>query len=58
MNDGAQGMWATVMLKDGLIYEGTIEDERPYGVYLHIGGDEDRLSLFPWHVVTKIVYKQ
>lgn len=57
MNDGTRGMWAVVSLKDGMVFEGTIEDERPYGVYLHIGGDDNRLSLFPWHRVDRIVYK-
>jgi|TARA_B110000977_G_scaffold200985_1_gene293482 hypothetical protein len=57
-NDGASGMWASVVLKDGNIFEGIIEDERLYGVYLLIGGDTDRLSMFTWTNVTRIVYRQ
>lgn len=49
--------WVSVSISDGMIFEGTIEAEMPYGIYLHIGGDESRLSLFPWHMVTRVVYK-
>lgn len=55
--DSNKNKWASVSLEDGMIFEGTIESEMPYGVYLHIGGDEYRLSLFPWHAVSRIVYK-
>ena len=49
--------WATVSLEDGMIYEGTIEEETSYGIYFHIGGSVDRLSLWPWHNVTRVLYK-
>lgn len=49
--------WVSLSISDGMIYEGTIEQEMPYGIYIHIGGQEDRLSLFPWHMVTRVVYK-
>lgn len=49
--------WAVVNMVDGMIFEGTVKEEAIYGLYLHIGGDESRLSLFPWHVVSRVVYK-
>lgn len=49
--------WISISLKDGMIFEGTVEVEAPYGIYIHIGGQEERLSLFPWHMVTRVVYK-
>lgn len=49
--------WATVSLEDGMIYEGIIEEETSYGIYFHIGGNVDRLSLWPWHNVTRVLYK-
>lgn len=56
-NDGTAGMWASVVCKDGTVFEGIVEDERAYGVYLLIGGDKNRLSLFSWTNVDRIVYK-
>jgi len=56
--DSNKNKWATVTLEDGMIYEGTIELEAPYGLYFHIMGNEDRLSLWPWHCITRVVYKQ
>lgn len=52
-----QNRWASVTLLDGMIYEGTIEKEAPYGLYFHIGGQEERLSLWPWHVISRVVYR-
>lgn len=49
--------WAVVNMVDGLIFEGIIKAETSYGVYLMIGGNEDRVSLFPWHVVSRVIYK-
>ena len=55
--DSNKNKWVTVSLEDGMIYEGTVECEMPYGIYIHIGGREERLSLFPWHTVLRVVYK-
>ena len=52
-----KGKWVSLSIEDGMIFEGTIEAEAPYGIYIHIGGDESRLSLFPWHKVARVVYK-
>lgn len=51
-------MWATVSTKDSLIYEGVVYGEESYGIYLYIGGDPERLSLFPWASVNRVTYKR
>lgn len=51
-------MWATVSTKDNLIYEGVVYDEVSYGIYLYIGGDPERISLFPWGSVNRVTYKR
>jgi len=56
--DSNKDKWATVTLTDGMIYEGTIEEEAPYGLYFHIGGNEDRLCMWPWQNVVRVLYKQ
>lgn len=54
----AAGLWAVVMIKDETMsFEGLVINEAPHGVYLCIGGDGDRLSLFPWSEIARIVYK-
>lgn len=59
MNEyGMVGSWASVSMTDGLIFEGMIKAETGFGLYLMIGGNEDRVSLFPWHVVSRVVYKK
>jgi hypothetical protein len=54
---GTAGMWATVVLEDGLVFEGVVQNELSQGVYLAIGGDPSRLSMFPWGRVTRVSYK-
>ena len=49
--------WASVLMVDGMVFEGMIAEETSWGLYLHIGGNSDRLSLFPWHTVSRVVYK-
>lgn len=49
--------WVIVTMLDGMIFEGMTKEETSYGIYMYIGGDESRLSLFPWHVVNRVVYK-
>lgn len=53
----ARHLWASVSLTDGLVYEGRIINEAPHGVYLSIGDDRDRLTMFPWDKIEKITYK-
>jgi hypothetical protein len=59
MNDFSpnMGMWATVIVSDFPAYEGTVVSETQYGIYLYIGGDQNRLTLFPWHNVVRVSYK-
>lgn len=52
-----KGSWATVSLKDGMIFEGTIAKEAAWGLYFRIGGKDERLWLVPWSEVTRVVYK-
>lgn len=49
--------WASVLMVDGMVFEGMIAEETSWGLYLHIGGNSDRLSLFPWHTISRVVYK-
>lgn len=49
--------WASVLMVDGMVFEGMIAEEASWGLYLHIGGNSDRLSLFPWHTISRVVYK-
>lgn len=57
MNNGStEGFRASVVLNDGTIFEGVIESEVSYGLYLLIGGDSNRLSMFPWSMITRVVY--
>jgi len=53
-----QYKWVSVSLVDGMIYEGTIEAEVAYGLYLYVGGQESRLTLFPWHTISRVIFKQ
>lgn len=53
----ASGLWAQVILKDSNIFEGIVVQEQVHGLYLSIGGSDDRLSLFPWHTVDRVIYK-
>lgn len=55
-NNSTRGFRASVVLNDGTIFEGIIESEVSYGVYLLIGGDPSRLSMFPWSMITRVVY--
>jgi hypothetical protein len=53
-----ENMWAVVTMEDGMIYEGIVKHEAPYGLYFLIGGSQDRLNLFPWHRIIRVLYKQ
>lgn len=52
------GLWAAVALSDGLVYEGIVVSEAPFGLYLSVGGDNNRLNLFPWDKIEKVTYKE
>ena len=51
------GMWATVATKDSLNYEGTVKEELSHGIYIHVGGDTNRLVMFPWSIINRVIYK-
>lgn len=55
--DGSTNLWAQVILKDSNIFQGTVVKEQSHGIYLSIGGSEDRLSLFPWRTVDRVIYQ-
>lgn len=52
-----KGMWVTVSLEDGMIFEGTVVNESPWGLYFNVGGQETRLWLVPWGQIIRVVYK-
>jgi len=54
--DSTRGFSASVVLNDGTIFEGIIEQEAVHGLYLRVGGDPNRLSMFPWSMITRVVY--
>jgi hypothetical protein len=49
--------WVSVLMVDGMVFEGTVVEEASYGLFMNIGGQEGRLSLFPWHTISRVVYK-
>ena len=49
--------WATLTMVDGFFFEGVVAETASYGIYLHIGGDDYRVSMFPWHTVSRVTYK-
>ncbi len=56
-NGDTKGLWASVVLSDGTIFDGIVAGEVPHGIYLIIGGDPNRMSLFPWGGINRVVYK-
>ncbi len=50
------GSSAQLVLADGTVFEGIVEQAADYGMYLFIGGDPNRLSLFPWHTISRVIY--
>lgn len=57
METANNGKWATVSLADGMIFEGTVVNEAPWGLYFNVGGQEDRLWLVPWEQIVRVIYK-
>lgn len=51
-----QSRWVSISLKDGEHYEGTIESEVAYGIYMHLNGVIDTLRLLTWDTVEKVEY--
>jgi hypothetical protein len=53
-----QTKWVDIVLKDGNIFSGTVFANASYGMYVFIGGDNDRLNLFPWFQINRVIYKK
>jgi hypothetical protein len=51
-------MYVSLVCNDESIYEGAIVIELPHGVWLSVGGNQDRLLFFPWTSVNRLVLKK
>ena len=58
LHNGSSGMYVSLVCKDESIYEGVILSETASGVWLSIGGNPDRVVLFPWTSVNRAVAKR
>jgi hypothetical protein len=58
LNTGSSGMYVSLVCNDESIYEGIILSETASGVWLSIGGNSDRVILFPWASVNRVVAKR
>ena len=54
---GNKTKWVSVSTNDGMIYEGTVESEASYGIYLHLDGNKKKLILITWDSVEEIIRK-
>ncbi len=45
-----------LVMVDGTVFEGTSTHPTEYGMYIFIGGDPSRMSLFPWHTIARVIY--
>ena len=52
------GMYASVVCADESIYEGTIIREASNGLWFSVGGNLDRVILFPWTSINRVVLKK
>lgn len=59
IEDGSAGIYASVIcVNDEGIYEGTIVSETNNGLWFSVGGNPDRVILFPWTSVNRVVLKK
>ena len=58
IEDGSAGMYASVICTDESIYEGTIIREASNGIWFSVGGNPDRVIMFPWTSVNRVVLKR
>lgn len=56
-SEKTNGLWASVILKDTMVYEGIVISEQPFGIYLLVGGDSNRFNLFTWTTIARVVYR-
>jgi hypothetical protein len=52
------GMYASVVCTDESIYEGTIIREASNGLWFSVGNNPDRVIMFPWTSVNRVVLKK
>lgn len=53
---GNKNEWVSVSTNDGMIYEGTVESEVAYGIYVQLNGVKENLLLLTWDTVEKVEY--
>ncbi len=58
LDGGSTGMYVSLVCNDESIYEGVILSEAASGAWLSVGGNPDRVILFPWASVNRIVVKK
>jgi hypothetical protein len=51
-------MHVSLVCNDEAIYEGIIVQETNNGLWLSIGGNPDRIILFPWTSINRVVLKR
>jgi hypothetical protein len=52
------GMYASVVCTDESIYDGTILKEAKSGLWFSVGGNPDRVIMFPWTSINRVVLKK
>lgn len=58
MEQGSPGMFASVVCTDEAIYDGEIVSESVNGLWLSVGANPDRVILFPWTSINRVVLKK
>jgi hypothetical protein len=58
LSNGSSGMYVSLVCNDESIYEGVILSEATSGMWLSIGGNPDRVILFPWASINRVVLKK
>lgn len=51
-------MYASVVCADESIYEGTIIKETSSGLWFSVGNNPDRVIMFPWTSINRVVLKK
>jgi hypothetical protein len=54
----SENMYASVVCNDEGIYEGTIVKESNSGLWFSVGNNPDRVILFPWTSINRVVLKK
>jgi hypothetical protein len=59
IDHGSENMYASVVCVDDQgVYEGTIVKESAHGLWFSVGNNPDRVILFPWTSVNRVVLKK